>query len=128
MVVMRSDCVHQSRAGEPCWKLLYQLLARNLTSFVLPTLESHFGTSIKISRSVNLPYRPPRPSARPSDERRAAAVTAAEANKAKAVKEEGGKTKEGREDGHGGREEGRERARLGSSPARNEKCRWMYAG
>ena len=92
---MRSDCIHQARTGEQCWKLLYQLLARNLTSFVLPTLESHFGTSIKISRSVNLPSRPPRPSARP--------VTAAEANKAKAVREEG------RREGRGGRP--RERGR-----------------
>ena len=106
MVVMRSDCVHQARAGEQCWKLLYQLLARNLTSFVLPTLESHFGTSIKISRSVNLPSRPPRPSARP--------VTAAEANKAKAVKEEG------RMEGRGGRP--RERGRAWREGRREGAC------
>ena len=105
MVLMRSDCVHQARTGEQCWKLLYQLLARNLTSFVLPTLESHFGTSIKISRSVNLPSRPPRPPVRRE--------AAAEANKAKAVKEEGRREEaedQGREDGHGGKEGGRERA------------------
>ena len=60
-------------------------------------------------------------------------MTAAEANKAKAVKEEG------RREGRGGRPRERGRAwregrreggsvRLGDSPARNEKCRWMYAG
>ena len=123
MVLMRSDCVHQARTGEQCWKLLYQLLARNLASFVLPTLESHFGTSIKISRSVNLPSRPPRPPVKRE--------AAAEANKAKAVKEEGRREEaedQGRErtDMEGRREGGS--VRSGVSPARNEKCRWMYAG
>ena len=60
-------------------------------------------------------------------------MTAAEANKAKAVKEEatrdGGKRRKtkGERTGMEGRKEGGS-VRLGDSPARNEKCRWMYAG
>ena len=77
-----------SLVGKQFWTLLYLLFAGNLTSFVVPTLRSHFGTSIKISHSVSQ-------SVIPSDERRQpAAVTAAEANKATAGRED-----QGREDG-----------------------------
>lgn len=45
---------HQVHIGKQFWMLLYRLLAGNLTSFVVPTLGSHFGTSIKISLSLSV--------------------------------------------------------------------------